>query len=167
MCYQSLKLRYGCLSVCPALSAHRDVRGPDLIMVSLPPPTSSYPPPPVLEIVNTNTHTHPNKADQRKCSKNSSIHPSVALFEKTGFLPVCGDPSWQLILTKYWMSIWRRGWDAPLIDLCVVRVLDSTAVIVSKSRLRELSEMMTGHVIPRGISTFSISACMQMKQLDW
>lgn len=58
-----------CVSVCPALSALRDVKGPDLIMVSLPPPPASRPPPSTLEIVNTNAHSHPNKADQRKCSR--------------------------------------------------------------------------------------------------
>lgn len=44
------------MSVCPALSADRDVRGTDLIMVSLPPPASH--PPLLLLRSSIQTHTH-------------------------------------------------------------------------------------------------------------
>lgn len=62
-----------CVSVCPALSAHWDVRGPDLITVSLCLPLHLILPfcswDHQYKHTHTPTPTHPNKADERKCSK--------------------------------------------------------------------------------------------------
>lgn len=102
------------VSVCPALSAHRDVRGPDLITASLPPPL------PLLRSsiqTHTHTHTYPKEADQRKCSETVQYIRQWLSLKARG--------SCQCVVT--WTDSWYR-WiagcqcDCPTIDLCVVRV---------------------------------------------
>ena len=109
VCYQPLKPRHGrgvCVSECVScfISAQR-CKG------AWPYHSVSASSPPALEIVNTNTHTHTHththeRIRSEEMLRNSSIHPSVALFESAGFLSVCGDLDRQLISMNCWMPMW-------------------------------------------------------------
>lgn len=145
-------------------------------MVCLPPPA----PHPLLLLLRSSIHTlaHAHKPKQSRSDEtlqNSSIHPSVVLFERTGFLPVCGDPSRQLILIKHRKSIWWRGWEGGshrwLVCCSCPAVLYTTAVLCCQcaqswgERIRQYEvinyDMTYIFFITSRVFPFSISACIR------